>query len=197
LILNGSEDRIEHALEILEDLNIPEPQDAVALTGKPSVTQLVCGSIRSKAVLLTIEFDDQTRSMTHEIGDIPAHRDLPSHVQRLKAMGFQRVPKLALGRRQLTAETLGTATLSSIHMGAREGSPGSNLIASSLVGEGEGGGAFTQIGLRSRIPGLVLPPLSISPPQGGRGQVGPVHPGQLFLTGVSVPGISCPNTSAC
>jgi hypothetical protein len=39
-------------------------------------------------VLLTIEFDDQARPMADEIGDIRTHRDLPSHMQRLKAMGF-------------------------------------------------------------------------------------------------------------
>jgi hypothetical protein len=90
-------------------------------------------------------------------------------------VGLQGMPERPLGRSQLTAETLGTAALSSIHMGAGEGSFGSNLIPSPLVGEGEGGGDLTQIGLRSRSSGMDLPPLSISPPRGGRGQVGALN----------------------
>jgi hypothetical protein len=69
-------DRIQDACRLFEHVRVPEPQDSIALCGKPTVALLIVLSLRSKAVLSAIDLDHKLGLVTKEVSDVGTYRNL-------------------------------------------------------------------------------------------------------------------------
>src|SRR3546814_19879499 len=67
-------DHLEHAIQVLENLIVPETQDSEAAAFEP--LRSCCVIILAVAVLATIELDNQTHIVAGEIGPEAAERHL-------------------------------------------------------------------------------------------------------------------------
>jgi hypothetical protein len=54
-------DRVEHALEVIDDLAVPEAQDAEALALEPLLTLLILKHDVIATVMPAVELDDEPR----------------------------------------------------------------------------------------------------------------------------------------
>ena len=59
-----------HAVDIIQHLQIPETQCAIALPRKEAVAPKIVGALRGFVMLSAVEFDDQVRTMLHEIQNV-------------------------------------------------------------------------------------------------------------------------------
>ena len=65
-------DHREHAFRIVQNLVVPEPQDAVPLAfQEPSAA---CLLLRREVMLAAIDLDDQSCGVTDEVGNEPTDR---------------------------------------------------------------------------------------------------------------------------
>jgi hypothetical protein len=76
---DGRQDYFENAAEILDHVIIPETQHTPAMLLKPSCAVRLIPSDR--AVLTTIEFDDQRSVFVNAIDDVPPDRYLASELK--------------------------------------------------------------------------------------------------------------------
>jgi hypothetical protein len=68
--LKRTQNRLQHALDILENLTIPKPNDAIAFQAQFDRAQIVRRF--SLAVLAAVKLDNKLLRGTGEIGDTPA-----------------------------------------------------------------------------------------------------------------------------
>jgi hypothetical protein len=93
--------RLQHVIETLENLVVPEPDDAIAVVRQLGAPSLV--GRHPLGMLPAVEFDDELARRTGEIGNAPTDRMLPSEFPRHDAFA-QRPPEDAFDIRRLTAE---------------------------------------------------------------------------------------------
>ena len=88
-------DFLEHAIEVLKHIVVPEPQDAEALCLQPSRAR---GVLRCAfCVLSAIHFNDEPRVKADEVGDVRPRRHLPSETVAVDLLVPQPRPKPRLG----------------------------------------------------------------------------------------------------
>jgi hypothetical protein len=93
--------RLQHVIEMLENLVVPESDDAVATARELGAPSLVRG--HPLGMLPAVEFDDELARRTGEIGNPPTNRMLPAEFPRHDALA-QRPPEDALDIRRLAPE---------------------------------------------------------------------------------------------
>jgi hypothetical protein len=93
--------RLQHAVEIVENLIVPKPDDAVAVTRELGAALIVC--VHPLRMLTAIELDDQLAGRAGEIGDTSSDRMLPPKLPRLDALA-QGAPENPLDIRALPAQ---------------------------------------------------------------------------------------------
>ena len=76
---DGRQDCFQDAVEVVSHVIVPETQHAPAMLLKPSCAiDIILGD---RAVLTTIELDDQRSFLADEIDDVPPDRDLASELE--------------------------------------------------------------------------------------------------------------------
>ena len=68
--LQRAHDLLQHAIDILEDLVVPEADHAITLAVQPARSRLILR--RSRVVLAAVDFDDQPRLQAAEVNDVVA-----------------------------------------------------------------------------------------------------------------------------
>jgi hypothetical protein len=98
-------DRGAHALGIVQNLVVPEPQDAVALAFQElSAAHLL---LRQEIMLAAIDLDDQSCGVADEVGYKPADRHLAAKPVPFGLPQSQHLPEPYLGFGHLAAEYAG------------------------------------------------------------------------------------------
>ncbi len=83
-------DCIEHPVAVVDQLVVPDAEDAVAGRRQPPITRFVPDTV---GVLTAVELDDQHGLGTHEIDDIPANRHLATELEIHKAAVAHYLPE--------------------------------------------------------------------------------------------------------
>ena len=100
----GKPDFLQHRLQFLHHLVVPEPQHRITLNPQPFITARVIS--RLFRVLPTIQFDDQSLFDADEIDDVAPERFLPFELQAHEAVGTQVIPEFLLGVGLVAAKLL-------------------------------------------------------------------------------------------
>jgi len=87
-------DCYDHAIEVVQDIPIPETKHSDSSRGHPGIASFVRlrGDVRH-----AVEFDDEFARRTVEVGDERPQRHLPAKIQSAKPMVAQLVPQLLFG----------------------------------------------------------------------------------------------------
>jgi hypothetical protein len=93
--------RLQHAIEIIENLVVPKSDDAIAMRRKLGTAPLVCRHLL--AMLAAIEFDHQLARGTGKVGDASADRMLTTKLPWRKALA-QATPQHSFDIRGISAE---------------------------------------------------------------------------------------------
>jgi len=72
-----SADRIDNVVWFLEHISVPEPDYATAVCLQPSRADFVVEHLRIRRMRFAVEFDDQPRLGTEEIGNVWPDGRLP------------------------------------------------------------------------------------------------------------------------
>jgi hypothetical protein len=76
-------DPFQHRIQIAGNLGIPEPDDTISFSLKPSLSlPIVCGGL-IMIMMPAVEFDDQMLGGTEEVDDVGTDRRLTSEVRSL------------------------------------------------------------------------------------------------------------------
>jgi hypothetical protein len=74
--------------QIARDLLVREAQYSVTLRRKPRIACCVARLPRIEVVTFTIDFNDETRRMTDEVGDISSYRRLAAKSEIINVVRF-------------------------------------------------------------------------------------------------------------
>ncbi len=96
-----------HPLGVSENIIVPEPQDPEALGLQPSGTGLIFVGLKS--MMAAIEFDDQFRRETNEVGNERTDGRLSAKLQAADLLAAQEQPKTTLGFGRIFAQTPGVS----------------------------------------------------------------------------------------
>ncbi len=100
-VIQGGTNGFFNALDVFENLVVPEAKHLEFLTFKPTgPLRVLLGSV---GMLATIEFDDQTCREADEIDDIFAYGRLPAKLETIHSLIAQLVPEAFFGFRQVGA----------------------------------------------------------------------------------------------
>jgi hypothetical protein len=86
---------LQHTLQLLHHIVIPETQHRITLTAQPRIPILVV--VHLLGMLAAIELDYQPLLQTHKIHNVAAHWFLPPEFQTQEAMRPQVIPQSLLG----------------------------------------------------------------------------------------------------
>ena len=97
--------RIQHAVDIVEDICIPEAQNAIASAFQPrrAAGVFLFGSILG--MRWPIEFDHNPRAQTNKVYDIKADRRLSAEVRFNEGHAAERAPQTFFGARRIGAKS--------------------------------------------------------------------------------------------
>src|SRR5258708_1973372 len=84
-------DDVDNAIRILQDLVVPEAEDAEALPLQKGCSDHVGCAFR---VLPAVDFDDKARFQTNEVGDVLVDRDLAAKSMSIELLSAQSRPEL-------------------------------------------------------------------------------------------------------
>ena len=73
-------ERRQHSVDILAGLVVPETNDCIAFSLKPSRAFGIARRVFVRSVLRTVHLDNQTRSQTRKIDNVRSNRDLSSEM---------------------------------------------------------------------------------------------------------------------
>ena len=91
LAMKCLEDCIQHRLRPMQDIGIPEPQDAKPIGSQEVVSLDVVRRI--VGVLAAVEFDDEPGFQTGEVTDVAADGPLPAEAEIAEAIQSQVTPE--------------------------------------------------------------------------------------------------------
>ena len=94
-VIQGGTNDFFNALDIFENLVVPDAKHLEFLTFKPTGALLVL--LGSVGMLPAIEFDDQTCREADEIDDIIAYGRLPAKLETINSLIAQPVPQTFFG----------------------------------------------------------------------------------------------------
>ena len=80
---NGMEDGVEHAIEILPDLRVPETEHTKPAGCEPGVAPAILCSTLIEAMRFAIELDDDAERWAVEVEDVGTHRMLSSEANAI------------------------------------------------------------------------------------------------------------------
>jgi hypothetical protein len=91
---------LKHPGYVFGHFVIPEPQDSVAFVPQKCIAPLIAARLLRKAMLASVELDDNSRAMLHEIEDVVPERRLPAEVmaESLQLAQLAPQPAFVLGR---------------------------------------------------------------------------------------------------
>ena len=90
----------EHdAFQILHHIVIGESKHAISAGCKPFIAAIVVANTLFEIVTFTVDFDDELAGVRDEVGDVVAHRTLPTKSEESKPMSFQMAPQQSFGAR--------------------------------------------------------------------------------------------------
>jgi hypothetical protein len=95
----------EDTLGALDDVVVPEAQDAEATRAKEGITVAVVGNLRCMAV--SVRLDDQLAVDAGEVGVVGTYGMLPAEVVAALTEAVEDGPQLALGLGRVAAELAG------------------------------------------------------------------------------------------
>jgi hypothetical protein len=95
----------QDATDVLEDIAVPVPDYPIASRSEPFGSGGVVGDLLG--VLATVNFDDQARLLTEEIGDVVADWDLVAEMEGAKGLGAEEVPEATLRVGEARAKRFG------------------------------------------------------------------------------------------
>ncbi len=98
-------DAFEHALDVAQDIRVPETDDFIPGALKRCSAQ----GISLGRVLPAVGFDDQPRLEADEVGDVTVDGHLPAKLRIGKLAGTQMPPQQLFGIRGIAAEVFGAA----------------------------------------------------------------------------------------
>ncbi len=101
-----------HPVCVSENVIVPEPQDPEALGLQPSRTGLVILGLES--MMAAVEFDDQFRRETNEVGDERTDGRLTAKSKAVDLLAAQAVPETALGVGKIFSQMPGVSRCHSI-----------------------------------------------------------------------------------
>ncbi len=86
--------RLQNAIEMVDDIVVPESDDAIAATMQINCTAFV---IQTVGVLTSVDFDDEPQFVARKIREEGTDRRLSTKMMRLERLMAQMLPKLFLG----------------------------------------------------------------------------------------------------
>src|SRR5437899_4160908 len=86
-------DFLQHAVDILDDLAVPDSNNAKALIVQPARASFVAPHTRLIAMLRAIEFDEQMRGHAREISNVRTDRNLSPEMRTLQREFLQMAPE--------------------------------------------------------------------------------------------------------
>jgi len=92
----------------LQDIIIPEPQDAVAFTFQKGIPLYICVRF---SMLAAVGFDDEAMLDTQKVGDVRAYGNLPAELHPTQCAIPQTMPEQRLGLRSLATQPPGDSGL--------------------------------------------------------------------------------------
>jgi hypothetical protein len=93
----------QYARQIGKNLIVPKPQHATAMSFQPGGANRVSGG--TIGMLTTVYFNHELVSLAEEIEHITPERMLASELEPLELAAAQRLPQIALGLGQITAQS--------------------------------------------------------------------------------------------
>jgi hypothetical protein len=73
-------DRVQHAVDVFDDVIVPEADDAIALSFQPARSLNVSCLFDTRAMLGAVDFDQNAHSHAGEVRDIGTDGNLPAEV---------------------------------------------------------------------------------------------------------------------
>src|SRR3954453_7196038 len=113
--IQGGIDGVENAVEIVVELGIPEPENAVALGLEPAGPGFVPGGHVVPAVVPAVEFDRKPRLETAEIRHVGADRNLPTKMAAEERNIIERAPERLFRLGRIGAKPLGRRASKPVH----------------------------------------------------------------------------------
>jgi len=102
LAMKCLEDRIQHRLRPMQDIGIPEPQDAKPIGSQEVVSLDVVRRI--VGVLAAVEFNDEPGFHASEVADVRTDGPLPAEAEIAEAVQSQVTPEQTLGISRILAQ---------------------------------------------------------------------------------------------
>ncbi|MGY2811004.1 hypothetical protein ACVIHF_007734 [Bradyrhizobium sp. USDA 4506] len=102
-------DPFEHGIQILTDLRIPEPDDAISFPLQPLLSRTIALRHFIVIVVSTVQLDDESLGRAEEIDDVRANRCLPSKMRSVRWQLSQRAPQDSFMRRRVGAQLFAAA----------------------------------------------------------------------------------------
>lgn len=86
-------DGLQHRAEVHQHKVVRKAKDLEALGFQPSITLCITLTALVRLMRLAIQFDDQTRGGTQEIGDVGGDRRLPPELEAMEAARADLLPE--------------------------------------------------------------------------------------------------------
>jgi len=75
-----SPDSLQHSVQVLVEIGVPKPKDAIALCFQPGPPLPVIGSEIVASVVTSIEFDNKSSRQTGKVDHVSSDRNLSAEV---------------------------------------------------------------------------------------------------------------------
>jgi hypothetical protein len=114
--VQGQGDRLQHAIDVAQDVVVPEPQNAIAVLCEPPIAH---GIARVCCMLSAVDLDHQVLFATDEIDNVGPDRLLPDELVAAQAAGADAIPELLLRVGRLAtqaARPLGLRQIGAAHV---------------------------------------------------------------------------------
>jgi hypothetical protein len=98
----GADDGLDHPVDVVEDVIIPESENAITLSIEIGSSREVS---RTVGVLTAVDFDHDSIGVTGKVREVRSDRCLPANVRRAKLQFSQLLPKLSFGIRGILTKT--------------------------------------------------------------------------------------------
>ncbi|SHH64176.1 hypothetical protein SAMN05444169_8520 [Bradyrhizobium erythrophlei] len=112
--------RLEDASQILRDIVVPKPQDAIVAIGEPLVANGVALTI---GVLFTVDLHNQAAFATDKVYGVRSDRLLSDELVSIQPAGTKTIPERAFGIRQAASQSPRTLGLGLISTAQAEAPP--------------------------------------------------------------------------
>ena len=92
-MLRCFEDGKNNALQILHHIIIGESKHTISAGCKPLIAAIIVADALFEIVAFAVDFDDELAGVRDEIGDVIAHRALPTKCEPGEPVSFQVAPQ--------------------------------------------------------------------------------------------------------